>query len=266
MTPNQLARQLRTVYTSANAFRPDQPRTIEDIGDAYVTLDPGSDSPSPSANRNAVHFLGCNASVTWDDVGKAVALFADAGCPRFFFWLSPSNQIDEIRTWLSDHGLKAFEGTGYPTLLRSAELVSPHETELETRRLTASDAASRIDQLGEIFDRPWPEFVARTADKEGFDHYGVFSKDRLVGLGGLYRSGELGYLGWTAVAESDRGRGGQNALIRARVNRAIEMGCRWVCSETLCLLEGSLRNLQRNGFEIIYDKEVYEWRAADHRS
>tara|TARA_Y100000588_G_scaffold390265_1_gene495215 strand:+ start:2686 stop:2838 length:153 start_codon:yes stop_codon:yes gene_type:complete len=37
-------------------------------------------------------------------------------------------------------------------------------------------------------------------------------------------------------------------------------GCKWVCSETLYLLKPSLRNLQRNGFEIVYDKEVYEWK------
>jgi len=40
---------------------------------------------------------------------------------------------------------------------------------------------------------------------------------------------------------------------------SVERGCRWACSETLYMLGNSLRNLGRNGFHIIYDKEVYIW-------
>ena len=138
--------------------------------------------------------------------------------------------------------------------------MEPHETALDVRRLTASDAEERIDELGKVFDSPWPEYVVRTADEDGFDHFGVFARDRLVGSGGMYHVGDVGYLEWAGVKKSFRGRGGQSALIKARVQRAFGTGCKWVCSETLYLLKPSLRNLQRNGFEIVYDKEVYEWK------
>ena len=35
-----------------------------------------------------------------------------------------------------------------------------------------------------------------------------------------------------------------------------------MCSETLTKLKTSLSNLQRNGFEIVYKKEVYVWKRT----
>lgn len=64
-----------------------------------------------------------------------------------------------------------------------------------------------------------------------------------------------------ATRESDRRRGAQQALIARRVERAEQLGCSMLVSETLYMLEPSLRNLQRAGFEEVYQKEVYEWNA-----
>jgi hypothetical protein len=50
-------------------------------------------------------------------------------------------------------------------------------------------------------------------------------------------------------------------LIAARVERAEQIGCPVLVSETLTMLEHSLRNLRRAGFREVYDKEVYEWNA-----
>ena len=193
MTPQELATHLRKIHTTADAYRQDLPQVVEGIGDAYVTLDPTNDSAFPSTNLNAVHFLGCTTSVTSEDVGKAVTLFSDAGCRRFFFWLSPSDQSDEIRSWLPDHGLKPFEGTDYPTLLRPTGAMASHETTLGVRQLTGIDARSRKDELSKVLSDPWPEFIARTADAEGFDHFGVFAADQLVGVGGLSYSEDVGW-------------------------------------------------------------------------
>jgi hypothetical protein len=45
------------------------------------------------------------------------------------------------------------------------------------------------------------------------------------------------------------------------VKRAEQIGCSILVSETLTMLEHSLRNLQRAGFQKVYDKEVCEWNA-----
>lgn len=70
---------------------------------------------------------------------------------------------------------------------------------------------------------------------------------------------EIAYLLSAATSEADRKRGAQQALIAARLARARQLGCAIQVSETLSILEHSLRNLQRAGFREIYEKEVYAW-------
>ena len=72
---------------------------------------------------------------------------------------------------------------------------------------------------------------------------------------------DIGYLMAAATAENDRKRGAQQALIAKRIARAEQTGCSIQVSETLYMIEHSLRNLQRAGFEEAYEKEVYEWNA-----
>src|SRR6266478_5992717 len=76
---------------------------------------------------------------------------------------------------------------------------------------------------------------------------------------GLSRIRRTGYLTAAATAESHRKRGAQQALIAKRVERAERIGCSLLVSETLYMIEHSYRNLQRAGFQEVYEKEVYEW-------
>jgi len=69
----------------------------------------------------------------------------------------------------------------------------------------------------------------------------------------------LGYLTTAVTAEGDRGRGAHSALIAARIVKARELGCTALAVDTLTILERSLRNLERAGFRVVYEKEVYEW-------
>ena len=93
----------------------------------------------------------------------------------------------------------------------------------------------------------------------GFEHFLAYENDIPVSAAVLATHGDFAYFGWAATAEEHRGKGGQNVLIRARLNRAAELGCRIACSETLIMLKTSLGNLERNGFKIIYKKQVFIW-------
>jgi hypothetical protein len=59
------------------------------------------------------------------------------------------------------------------------------------------------------------------------------------------------------TAEPFRGRGAQSALIARRIKKAVEVGCKIVVSETLSIARHSLGNLQKAGFEVACEKEVY---------
>ena len=96
---------------------------------------------------------------------------------------------------------------------------------------------------------------------EGFFHYMAFDGKRPVAIAALCIFEDIGYLMAAATAESHRRRGAQQALIAKRIERAEALGCAIEVSETLYMLEHSWRNLQRAGFQEVYEKEVYEWSA-----
>ena len=75
---------------------------------------------------------------------------------------------------------------------------------------------------------------------------------RPVAIAALAVFEDLGYLFAAATRETDRQRGAQQALIARRIERAEQVGCPILVSETLSILEHSLRNLQRAGFREIY--------------
>ena len=153
-----------------------------------------------------------------------------------------------------------FGGTGYPTLIRVAEKVSSHRTELEVKRIDREEAEKEREVLVEIYgEGSWAEFFIASCDESGFDHYFALDQGRPVSAANLCSTERVGYLGWAATIGSHRGRGGQSALIAERIDRAGERGCRWVCAETLYMLETSLNNLKRFGFEILYEKKIFVW-------
>jgi GNAT superfamily N-acetyltransferase len=107
----------------------------------------------------------------------------------------------------------------------------------------------------------WGEYE-RSFGKDGFSHFMAFDGTRPVAIGALAVFEGLGYLTLATTAEGDRQRGAQSALIAARIAKARELGCTALAVETLTMLENSLRNLERAGFRVAYEKEVYGWSAT----
>jgi GNAT superfamily N-acetyltransferase len=227
------------------------------FGSCYVTIDPDRQGPFASANLNRVYLCGTEAGMDFDSVERLIELFATEGVRRFFVWLSPGPNMDEVRRWLQGSGLSRIRRTGYPTLCRSDRSPAQFRTDLEIREVSVDDVEAARDQLG---DTLWPEY-ARSAGTKDFFHYMAFDGGRAVAIAALCVFEDLGYLMGAATAESHRKRGAQQALIAKRVERAEQIGCSIMVSETLYMLEHSYRNLQRAGFREVYEKEVYEWSA-----
>ncbi len=106
----------------------------------------------------------------------------------------------------------------------------------------------------------WGEYE-RSFGKDGFSHFMALDGARPVAIGALAVFEGLGYLNAATTAEPDRKRGAQSARIAARIAKARELGCTVLAVETLTMLGSSLRNLERAGFRVAYEKEVYEWNA-----
>jgi GNAT superfamily N-acetyltransferase len=188
-------------------------------------------------------------------VGQWIELFAASGVKKFFVWLSPGPDIAAVRGWLEAYGFSRIRHLSYPTLVRSSAEPVRFATELDVHEVSVDDIEAARDQLGETL---WQEY-ARSAGKDGFFHYMAFDGKRPVAIAALAIFEGLGYLFAATTREADRGRGAQQALIARRLERAEQCGCSVLVSETLSILEHSLRNLQRAGFRQAYEKEVYAW-------
>jgi GNAT superfamily N-acetyltransferase len=225
------------------------------FGHCYLTIDTERQGPLASFNFNRVYLCGRQAGMESGNVVQWIELFAASNVKTFFVWLSPGPDMDAVRGWLKAGGFSRVPHVSYPTLVRTSGEPPRFSTELEVREVGVEDIEATRDQLGEA---AWPGYV-RSAGKDGFFHYMAFDGKRPVATAALAVFEGLGYLLSAATREAYRKRGAQQALIAKRIERAEQSGCSLIVSETLSILEHSLRNLQRAGFQEIYEKEVYAW-------
>jgi hypothetical protein len=227
------------------------------FGHCYLTIDPARQGDTASGNYNRVHLCGREAGLEEASVAHWSQLFTQHGVKRFFVWLSPGPDMETMRDWLEAAGLSRVPWVRYPTLVRDGNAPVQFRTDLSIREVTPDEIAAAREPLGKAL---WEEYV-RSAGKEGFSHYMAFDGKRPVAIGSLAVFEDMAYLLSASTNEADRGRGAQQALIAARLARAEQLGCAIAVSETLNILEHSLRNLQRAGFREVYEKEVYAWSA-----
>jgi hypothetical protein len=225
------------------------------FGNCYVTIDPERQGLQASHNKNRVYLCGAEPGLEQDGLARLIELFSNAGVRRFFVWLSPGPNMEVVRDWLGQLGFSRRPWVSYPTLCREIRSLVPVNTDLAVREVSPQEVAAARARLG---DTMWPQY-AISAGKQNFFHYIAFDGDRPVAVASLGVFDNIGYLMNASTAESDRKRGAQQALIAKRIERAEEAGCSVLVSETLSILEHSLRNLQRAGFHQIFEREVYVW-------
>jgi len=227
------------------------------FGGAYVTIDPTQQGPTASFNWNRIRLCGAEPGLTEEGLAQLCEQFTAAGVQRYFVWVSPGPEMDTIRGWLTARGLARVPWTGYPTLYRASLAPATFDTALEIREVGPAEIARARAALG---DTMWDAYEI-SAGKDGFFHFMAFDAGRPVATAALAVFEGLGYLGFAQTAEADRQRGAQQALIARRIEKARAIGCTALVVETLTMLEHSLRNLERAGFEQVYEKEVYGLRA-----
>jgi GNAT superfamily N-acetyltransferase len=225
------------------------------FGDGFLSIDPQRQGDIASGNYNRVCLCGRESGIDEHSVDRWIELFTEHGVKKFFVWLSPGPAMEAVRGWLEAGGLSRVPYVRYPTLLRDSDTQPPFRTDLDIREVAPAEILAAREALGEAL---WPGYL-RSAGRDGFFHYMAFDGARPVATAALAVQDDMAYLLSAATREGDRGRGAQQALIAARLSRAKQLGCAIHVSETLSILEHSLRNLQRAGFREVYEKEVYAW-------
>ena len=103
--------------------------------------------------------------------------------------------------------------------------------------------------------------LASVVGREGWHTFAAYDGDEPVGVGALFVAGDTGWLGMGGTLPAARGRGAQNAILAARIDRARELGLERVVTETGMPRDGepgpSYRNIVRAGFEPAYVRPNY---------
>jgi len=92
-----------------------------------------------------------------------------------------------------------------------------------------------------------------TAFAERHEMYLALLGAEPIGGAALSFADGVAFVNGSGVRPSFRRRGAQGALIRARLDRARELGCDLACSSTLPGT-ASRRNMERHGFHVAYPK------------
>jgi len=226
------------------------------FGNCYVTIDPDRQARFASGNMNRVYLCGAEPGMDSDSIRHIIDLFAAEGSSGFSCGSVPAPGWRLCAAGLGETDLRACNG---PVIRRYAAVSDrlPFSTDLEVREVGADEIAAMNEPPDQTI---WPDYL-RTAGREGFFHYMAFDGKHPVAIAALCIFEDIGYPMAAATAESHRRRGAQQALIAKRIERAEALGCATEVSETLYMLEHSWRNLQRAGFQEVYEKEVYEWSA-----
>ena len=143
----------------------------------------------------------------------------------------------------------------YIEVRRGTQPVRAVTTSLHVREATADDGDAIGALFARCFDMPahsapmWAALIERPSW-----HVVVATEGpTIAGAGFLCVSGDEGYLAGGATDPAYRRRGAQGAVMSWRLQRALDLGCRWVWTETGEKIPGdpnhSYNNMLRHGFE-----------------
>ncbi|MFI0508195.1 GNAT superfamily N-acetyltransferase [Streptomyces canus] len=109
------------------------------------------------------------------------------------------------------------------------------------------------------------DMAASCVGRPNWRQYAVWEGDRIIAVGSVFLNGQCANMFGGATLPDSRGRGAQSALLTARTRAALAADCRWVVAETGAEGPGdhntSLHNMLRAGFEPLYERLTWLWRA-----
>ena len=227
------------------AYRCLYPGAVEFGG---VTVLRAKEAPlCPMVNR--VAGLGVDEPATEAALDEALAAMGDdVSC---YVAVASEARPEALTGWLHDRGLEP--GWGWMVFRRGVDDVPEPTTSLRLVRVGHAEAPAfgRIVATGYAL----PEAVASwaaNAHEVGWDCWLALDGDEPAAAAGVFIAEGVGYLGFAATLPEHRGKGGQNALLAARIKHAREASCDVVVTETGerrdDLPSNSYRNIMRSGF------------------
>jgi GNAT superfamily N-acetyltransferase len=223
------------------------------VGDALcLRLDP----LSGVTMFNRVVGLGLEAPAT--DVQLDVALAFLQGV-QAYVTVAPEAEPRDLGERLEARGLA--RDRGWTKFVTSTGAPPRARSELRVERDESGEAFAEAAQRGFEVPRFFRDWLSRLAGRDGWQCFVAYAGDVPAAAGALFVTGRVGWNGIGATVPEHRGKGGQSALLAARIEAAAAAGCEVVVTETGepvdGLPNGSYRNIGRAGFEPVYVRANY---------
>ena len=141
------------------------------------------------------------------------------------------------------------------------ESLDPPAPELTVRRVQAGEEQlyCRVVLAGALETEDVPAdaiaLILPMTFAEGYECYLAWLGDEAIGAATLCLAEGVAFVNGSAVRPGFRRRGAHGSLIRARLDRARELGYSLACSSTMPGT-ASRRNMERHGFSVAYPKVV----------
>jgi GNAT superfamily N-acetyltransferase len=229
------------------------------IGSAFVSI--ASALPTSAIVINRAIGLGHQAPATEDAIREIVEAYRSAGVARYFLQVHPGAQPQQIDGWLLACGLE--KARGWQKFSRGRDPVPEPRTDLTIREIGPDHGAHSAEILSDAFDlgdqaRPW---LARLPARDRWHIFMTFDGDLPAGTGALFIDGDVAWTDFAATAPAFRRRGSQSALLRHRVQFALDRGCRQILTCTGEAVPGdpqhSYSNILKAGFKEDYVRLNY---------
>jgi ribosomal protein S18 acetylase RimI-like enzyme len=214
--------------------------------------------------------FGFDEPVTAALMREVTEFYRAAGTPLAVLQLAPAVLPPDWAAICAETGLEP--GRHWVKLVGETERVAAAlpepKTELVIRQVEPADAGRWAQVMLDGFGMPdggvRPMLAAMVGRPELLP-LAAWDADDLVATGAMRTHQSVGHVFCGATLPQARGRGAQSALIAARVQAASAAGLRWLVTETGAEEPGShnssLHNMYRAGFELLYERQNWIFRA-----
>lgn len=248
------------------------------LGIAALLLDGGGGcisvlDDSSSYWTKALGF-GFTQSITMDLIRQVTDFYREQGAPMATIQIAPSAIPADWDEICAQEGLSA-NGKRFKVACETEVALTKSSrglsTDLRVEPVVSAHAAEWADvMMHQVFGMPPDDchtaMTKALVGRRGWYPYAVWAGDHIVAAATMYANGETAQFFAGATLVKWRRRGAQTALIAARAQAAHSAGCRWLVSEVALEKPGthntSLQNLKRMGFEVLYERTNWTWRAT----
>ena len=215
----------------------------------------------PDILLNRVINLGAHKPVSERTLSDIVGLYAEAGISRYFLQVQPWVVPPHTWQWIFRHNL--VRQRGWTVFHRDNRPVDSARSDLRVELIGpdhANDFAHIVARGFGLSEAVRPALQAMVG-QDNWYHFMSFAGDRPAGAAALHVCDGLAWLDWAATDPEFRARGSQSALLSARIQHAIDLGCHGMTSETGEAVandpQHSFNNLMRFGFTPTHTRDNF---------